>query len=102
MELLAQSTNRTDGSKDWRISRLTLRNDDAEFNAQGRWQKPLTTTPSQTQFDFKLTIRNAGHLIQRMGIPDAVRNGTGNIEGRISWNGSPVTPDTPITGTPLT
>jgi uncharacterized protein YhdP len=94
LELLAQSTNRTDGSKDWQISKLMLRNDDAEFNAQGHWQKPMATTPSQTQFDFKLTIKNAGQLMQRMGTPDAVRNGTGNIEGRISWNGSPVTPDT--------
>mgnify|MGYP003342624932 FL=1 len=93
LELAAQSLAPSDGSKEWRISKLSLRNEDADFQAQGRWQKPLTAARTTTDFDFKLAIKNAGGLLQRMGTPDAVRNGAGSVEGRISWNGSPVSPD---------
>jgi uncharacterized protein YhdP len=65
------------------------------FSADGRWHKPLNATQSQTHFDFKLQLKDAGGLLQRMGTPDAVRSGTGSIEGQITWLGSPASPSAP-------
>jgi uncharacterized protein YhdP len=39
---------------------------------------------------FLLDVRDAGVLLTRLGTPDALRGGTGQIEGVISWQGSPL------------
>jgi uncharacterized protein YhdP len=39
---------------------------------------------------FTLDARNAGGLLDRLGIRDALRAGTGKLEGEIGWRGSPL------------
>jgi uncharacterized protein (TIGR02099 family) len=92
LELLAQNRSRNDGTREWQLSRLMVTNEDATFGAEGVWQKSPSLPRSQTRFEFKLDIKNAGGLLQRMGTPDAVRGGTGNIQGQIGWDGSPISP----------
>jgi uncharacterized protein (TIGR02099 family) len=93
--LVLQAQNQmTSKSREWHISRLVLSNDDGTFSAQGDWQKPSASARSQTHFDFKLTLKNAGNLLNRLGTPDAVRNGSGSIEGEARWLGTPISPDT--------
>lgn len=92
--LVLQAQNQVVGkSREWRISQLNLSNDDGTFNAQGDWQKPSASGRSQTHFDFKLTLKNAGNLLTRLGTPEAVRNGNGSIEGEVRWLGTPISPD---------
>ncbi|MDI9330635.1 MAG: YhdP family protein [Alphaproteobacteria bacterium] len=93
LELLAQNRSRPDGANEWQLSKLQIVNDDAEFKAEGVWRKSPARAASQTQLDFRLNIKNAGDLLQRLGLPDAVRNGQGSIEGQVGWSGSPVAPD---------
>ena len=94
--LVLQAQNQiTQGkAREWRLSKLMLSNDDGAFNAQGLWQKSPTSSRSQTHFDFKLTLKNAGNVLSRMGTPDAVRSGSGSIEGEVRWQGTPISPDT--------
>ena len=93
LSLIAQNRLRPDGSKEWRISQFQINNDDGEFVAEGFWRQPAGAQTSQTQLDFRLQVKDAGKLLQRMGIPDTVRNGHGHIEGLVTWNGSPISPD---------
>ncbi len=93
LELLAQNRARPDGTREWRMSKLLLSNDDGDFSAQGQWRKLPAPASSQTQFDFKLSLKNVGAMLQRLGLPDAIRNGHGSIEGQIHWLGSPITPE---------
>jgi uncharacterized protein YhdP len=93
--LVLQAQNQTpDKSREWRISKLVLSNDDGTFSAQGNWQKPSASARSQTLLDFKLSLKNAGNLLNRLGTPDVVRNGNGSIEGQVRWLGTPISPET--------
>ncbi|MCX8522167.1 MAG: TRAP transporter large permease subunit, partial [Rhodoferax sp.] len=40
---------------------------------------------------FRLSVRDAGDLLTRLGTPGALRDGSGQLEGQISWSGSPLT-----------
>ncbi|MEY2660965.1 MAG: hypothetical protein RLZZ123_2137 [Pseudomonadota bacterium] len=93
LALMAQNRPRPDGSNEWQLNQFQINNDEGEFRAQGHWRKPAGAAHSLTQLDFKLNVKNVGTLLQRMGVPDAVRNGHGVIEGLVSWDGSPMTPD---------
>jgi uncharacterized protein YhdP len=39
---------------------------------------------------FVLDVQDAGALLTRLGTPEALRGGTGQIEGMVSWQGSPL------------
>jgi uncharacterized protein YhdP len=93
LELMAQNRTRADGAREWRMDKLLISNEDGDFSAQGQWQKLLSQSSSQTQFDFKLSLKNVGGMLQRLGLPDAIRNGNGSIEGQILWAGSPIAPE---------
>jgi uncharacterized protein (TIGR02099 family) len=93
LALVAQNRARADGTNEWLLNQFQISNDDGEFRAQGSWRKPVGAANSLTQFDFKLNVKNVGALLQRMGVPDAVRNGHGVVEGVVSWDGSPVLSD---------
>jgi uncharacterized protein YhdP len=40
--------------------------------------------------NFMLDVQDAGAMLTRLGTPEALRGGTGQIEGIISWQGSPL------------
>jgi uncharacterized protein (TIGR02099 family) len=74
-------------------AKLDVKNDAAKFSGDGRWRPGRTN--SETALIFKLDVNNAEKLLDRMGMPDAVRRGEGNIEGDIRWAGSPFAFDLP-------
>ena len=86
---LAQPTRR------WQISKLVLQTPDASLQANGYWQIPVaqspaaTTQPQRTQLRFELGITNAGELLARFDMPGVLRDGTGNMQGELSWDDSP-------------
>jgi uncharacterized protein YhdP len=45
--------------------------------------------------NFVLDIRDAGALLTRLGTPNALRGGVGQMSGAISWQGSPMALDYP-------
>ena len=74
-------------------TKIDARNDDGAVEATGRW-RPSPTQPD-TRIEFKLNAKSIEKLLARIGHPDAVRRGTADLSGTLSWNGSPFTIDYP-------
>jgi len=74
-------------------ARIGLRNEDATLSADGRWR--AAAAPQQTQVEFKLTAKNVEKTLGRFGYPEAVRRGSADVSGSLSWNGAPVGVDYP-------
>jgi uncharacterized protein YhdP len=63
--------------REWRISRLLLANDDAQFRAAGNW---ISFGSSHTSnFTYALDINDAGKLLERFGYPGTIRGGRGKL-----------------------
>ena len=45
--------------------------------------------------NFRLDIADSGALLARLGMKDVIRRGRGKIEGRVGWQGSPMSMDIP-------
>ena len=69
-------------------AKLDIRSDAARLSGDGRW-RPAGATPAETGLVFKLDVNNAEKLLDRLGMPDAVRRGEGEIAGDIRWSGNP-------------
>lgn len=76
-----------DGSREWQINDLAIRNADAVLSAQGKW----TTRQGKhaSSLDYSLDIADAGKLLTRFGLEGMLRRGKGNISGHLEWNDLP-------------
>ncbi len=72
-------------------AKFDVRNDAARLTGDGRW-RPSPTAP-ETALAFKLDMDSAEKLLDRLGLPDAVRHGDGRIEGDVRWRGNPLALD---------
>jgi len=87
----AAASGRNDGRNDsWILQRLTLTTPDGKLNASGTWQRDGSTPARRMAVKFVLDFSNGGALLGRFGIPDAIRNGKGKLDGDLSWRGSPL------------
>jgi uncharacterized protein (TIGR02099 family) len=75
---------------DWRIDKIAMVNPDSSLNAAGLWK---TGEGSRTALKFKLEVSDIGKFLARVGYPEHVSGGRGNLEGALNWNGDPVTMD---------
>jgi uncharacterized protein YhdP len=92
LELAASNVQALAG-REWRIDRLALTNPDGQLKASGRW---LTKDgKSNTGLNFTLDISDAGRLLDRLGFPETLRKGKGQLAGDISWSGLPYALDIP-------
>lgn len=92
------------GSRFWRLSKFNISNPDAKLSATGQWgtnasdvltAPALGDAPLRSAFEFKLDLLNAGNTLARLGLPQTLRNGKGQLTGQISWAGSPLSPAKP-------
>jgi len=74
-------------------AKLDVKNDAAKLSGEGRWRPRRAA--SETTLAFKLDVNNAEKLLGRMGMPDAMRRGEGELEGEVRWTGSPFAFDLP-------
>ena len=74
-------------------TKFAVNNEDASLSGEGRWRPD----PNQhdTQINFKLKANNLEKLLTRAGHADAIRRGTANLEGNLSWNDAPFSIDYP-------
>jgi uncharacterized protein YhdP len=92
LELMASNVTPAAG-REWRIDRLSVVNPDGHLRANGRW---LTRDgASNTSMNFNLDIRDAGKLLDRLGFPETLRHGKGNLSGEVAWSGLPYSLDPP-------
>jgi len=92
----------------WRLRQLRIDNPQARLDADGAWSfrsagAQGSTTAGQagqeperaTSLNLELSVRDAGGLLERVGIRDAMQGGQGRLDGRVNWNGSPLGIDLP-------
>jgi uncharacterized protein (TIGR02099 family) len=87
MELLASNDK-----NDWKIEKLNLKTADAKLTAHGKWILPRQDkqiSPGRTELIFDLDIDNAGTLLNNLGFPKTIEDGSGKLVGNIYWQGEP-------------
>jgi uncharacterized protein (TIGR02099 family) len=94
--LEVQAINRpgTQATREWRLNKFNATMPEATLTANGFWAAE-SKRARRTQLNFTLDIHNAGKLLARLGTPDVLKEGAGRLEGEVSWQGSPITPDYP-------
>jgi uncharacterized protein (TIGR02099 family) len=92
LELQAANVGRGQSAA-WQLQKLEITNADARMSATGQWaREPGSTAASiarRMNLALSIDFNNAGALLTRLGIPDAVRAGAGKLDGEINWRGSP-------------
>lgn len=78
------------GLREWQLERLELDSPDAQLRASARW---AASGARRTALDFKLQLRDGGAFAERLGMANVLRGGNGQIDGQLSWAGSPLAPD---------
>ncbi len=81
---------------EWRLNRLRLSTPEAQLDASGNWAALGTPGRPRSAFGFTLDLRDSGALLTRLGLPQTLRGGKGQLTGQVSWLGSPLEPD-PLT-----
>lgn len=92
LELVANNVAAS-ATREWRISKLSLVNADAELKATGKWS--TKEGESISNLVYALEIGNAGKLLERFGFSNVLRGGKGKMDGDISWKGLPFSLDIP-------
>lgn len=98
LEVQAQAAARrgaANHAEAWNLQKLALTNPDGKLNGTGAWTPDGASGRRRMNVNFTLTFSNAGNMLGRFGIPDTIRNGTGRLEGQVSWRGSPFAIDYP-------
>ena len=86
---LAATNGGTAAQPVWNVDKLEIKSPEGHLNATGRWQREPGQTQRTMSMAFGLDFGNGGALLKRLGIPDALRDGQGRIEGDVNWRGSP-------------
>jgi uncharacterized protein (TIGR02099 family) len=92
LELAAQNARGAAG-REWRISKLSIVNPDAELKATGTWTSREGENLSSLK--YALHIADAGKLLDRLGFANVLQGGKGKMEGELGWNGLPYAFDIP-------
>jgi uncharacterized protein YhdP len=83
----ATSSLTSRSKQEWRLQKLWLTNPDASFKAAGVWDGERVDLQS-----LNVDINDSGDLLQRLGMPNVIKNGKGTLVGRVGWRGTPLSP----------
>ncbi len=92
LDLIAHNAHGFSG-REWRISKLSIVNPDAELHGTGKWIS--RDGGNLSSLTYTLDIADAGRLLDRFGFANVLRGGKGRMQGEISWNGLPFSIDIP-------
>ncbi|WP_353192234.1 YhdP family protein [Pandoraea pnomenusa] len=96
-----------DGVPVWQLTKLQLSNSAATLDVKGNWRTSRRRAavagsdedvPRRTVLDFNLDVKNAGDLLDRLGLAKTLKDGSGTISGRFGWRGGPDAIDYPTLG----
>ncbi|MBY0339891.1 MAG: TIGR02099 family protein [Rhodocyclaceae bacterium] len=74
-------------------TKFTVNNEDGSLSGDGRWRPDAQL--HDTQINFRLKAGSLEKLLTRAGYADAIRRGTADLSGNLSWNGPPFGIDYP-------
>jgi uncharacterized protein (TIGR02099 family) len=81
----------TPAAREWQLKKLNIDLPEGTLRSTGRWLAAREGSPlRKSEMNFVLDVRDAGALLTRLGTPEALRGGTGQLEGMVSWQGSPL------------
>ena len=80
-------------ARDWKLNKLVLKSADATLSASGKWAPEPGQALRRTDLDWKLDVADGGKLMERLGQGQVLRGGKGALSGKVSWSGSPLSPD---------
>ena len=92
LEIDAINRSGTQATREWRLNKLNIILPEATLTASGAWAADGPRA-RRTQLNFVMEVRDSGQLLNRLGTPNAIRDGHGRLEGQVSWAGSPITLD---------
>jgi uncharacterized protein YhdP len=88
---IEQTKTRAKASPEWQLNKFNITVPEASLRSTGRWLASAEGGQQRkTEMNFKLDISDAGALLTRLGTPNALRGGTGQLEGSVNWQGSPL------------
>ena len=76
----------------WEVSRLKIKNPDAELRATGNWIINRAGV-QKTQMHYELDIHNAGKTLDRVEYKGVLSGGSGKMQGDLGWAGLPYSMD---------
>ena len=86
-----QTKTRAKANPEWQLNKFNITVPEASLRSTGRWLASAEGSQQRkTEMNFKLDISDAGALLTRLGTPNALRGGTGLLEGSVNWQGSPL------------
>lgn len=94
LEMDAVNRTSANAGREWHLNKLNLTASDSSLSATGSWTADGPKL-RRTRLDFVMDIKDSGQLLTRLDTPNAVRNGHGKLQGKVSWQGSPITLDYP-------
>jgi uncharacterized protein (TIGR02099 family) len=92
LELTAQSTGEA-GNRVWNLQHLVLNNPDGRIVSSGTWQREGGGPARRMALKISVACSNAGGMLDRLGLGGYIKNGSGKLEGDLSWLGSPFSVD---------
>lgn len=82
-------------AREWRLNRLALALPEGELVATGQWGAAGADARRSMDLNFRLQVRDAGQMLQRLGFGAVIRGGKGELQGQVQWVGSPLGLDMP-------
>lgn len=87
LELVAYPQN-----DNWNIQKIKFSSPDSVMSAEGQWNNWIRSP--NTFLNVSWDIKDLGNTLKRFGYPDTVKEGAGELKGRLHWPGSPTQFDT--------
>jgi len=82
LELIAYPQN-----DNWDIQKIKFSSQDSVISAEGQWNNWIRNP--NTFLNISWDIKDLGNTLKRFGYPDTVKDGAGELKGRLHWPGSP-------------
>jgi uncharacterized protein (TIGR02099 family) len=90
------SPSRLSAGPEWQLKKFNVLLPEAQLKSTGRWLAIKDANARRkTEMNFVLDIQDAGALLGRLGTPNALRGGVGQLAGTVNWQGSPLALDYP-------
>lgn len=74
-------------SDDWIIQKLKIINPESTISAEGEWNNWVRNP--NTHLNVTWDMKDLGKTMKRLGYPDTIKDGEGELNGQLSWAGSP-------------
>jgi uncharacterized protein (TIGR02099 family) len=78
--------------ENWNIQKLSLSSPEGVISADGQWNNWIKSP--NTLLNVNWDIKDLGKTLKRFGYPDTVKDGAGELKGKLGWPGSPTQFDT--------